>query len=280
MRINFSMEESEKSRLPGGILVTPALRHLHPGRSVERLSVEISNVSCHAITFPAKSCLCELHQVSVMTENSDGNFTKSERVRDNEDQTFSDFRSDFTESLQAHLTALQVNEVQAMIGKWSDVFSQHDLDLGQAKGVKHRIRLTDENPFKERSRRIPPNMIEDVRSHLQEMSDLGVIRHSESPYGSNVVLVRRKDGKLRFCIDLRRLNSVTVKDAYSLPRIDDSFDALSGAKWLSTLDLKSAYWQVELAEEDREKTAFTVGPLGFWECNRMPFGLTNAPATF
>ena len=123
-------------------------------------------------------------------------------------------------------------------------------------------------------------MIDEVLQHLQEMSDLGVIHWSESPYASNVVLVKKKDGSLRFCIDLRRLNSVTVRDAYALPRIDDTFDALSGAKWFSTLDLKGAYWQVEVAEEDKCKTAFSVHPLGFWECNRMPFGLTNAPATF
>ncbi len=85
---------------------------------------------------------------------------------------------------------------------------------------------------------------------------------------------------MRFYIDLCRLNALTIRDAYALPRIDDTLDALQGAEWFSTLDLKSAYWQVEVAEEDRHKTAFTVGPLGFWECNRMPFGLTNAPATF
>ena len=83
----------------------------------------------------------------------------------------------------------------------------------------------------------------------------------------------------RFCIDLR-LNSVTVRDAYTLPRIDDTFDALSGAKLFSTLDLKGAYWQVEVAEEDKCKTVCSVHPLGFWECNRITFGLTNAPATF
>ena len=105
-------------------------------------------------------------------------------------------------------------------------------------------------------------MIEEVRNHLQEMLDLGVIRRSHSSYSSNVVLVKKKNGSLRFCIDLRRLNTLTVHDAYALPRIDDTFDALSGAKYFSTLDLKSAYWQVELAGEDKEKTAFTVGQLG------------------
>ena len=123
-------------------------------------------------------------------------------------------------------------------------------------------------------------MLEEVRAHLKEMVDLQVIQRSESSFSSNVVLIRKKDGSLRFCIDLRKLNAITIPDAYALPRIDDTLDALNGAKWFSTLDLKSSYWQVDVAEEDRHKTAFSVGPLGFWECLRMPFGLFNAPATF
>ncbi len=112
------------------------------------------------------------------------------------------------------------------------------------------------------------------------MLDCGAIRKSQSPYSSNVVLVRKKDGSLRFCIDFRKLNNRTVKDAYMLPRIDDTLDTLVGSKYFSKLDLRSGYWQVEMSEEDKAKTAFSVGGLGFYECNRMAFGLTNAPATF
>ena len=112
------------------------------------------------------------------------------------------------------------------------------------------------------------------------MVEEGAIRKSFSPWGSAVVLVRKKDGGLRLCIDLRKLNSRTVKDGYVLPRIDDTLDSLHGAKWFSTLGLKSGYWQMELKEEAKPLTAFTIGPLRFWECERMPFGLTSAPATF
>ena len=119
-----------------------------------------------------------------------------------------------------------------------------------------------------------------LKAHLKEMEEVGAIRKSHSPWSSPVVLVRKKTGELRFCIDLRTLNARTEKDAYSLPRIEDSLDSLNGAKIFSSLDLKSGYWQVELEEESIPLTAFTVGPLGFYECVRMPFGLTNAPATF
>ena len=89
----------------------------------------------------------------------------------------------------------------------------------------------------------------------------------------------RKDGSLRFCIDLRHLNNRTIKDAYSLLRIDETLDCLNGAKIFTSLDLKSFYWQVEMEEESKPLTPFTVGLLEFFECKRMLFGLTNAPAT-
>ena len=109
---------------------------------------------------------------------------------------------------------------------------------------------------------------------------MAAIRRSFSPWASTVVLVRKKDGGLRFCINLCKCNNRTVMDGYSLPQIKDTLDCLHGAVWFSTLDLKSSYWQVELEEEAKPLTAFTMGPLGFWECECMPFGLTNAPATF
>ena len=88
------------------------------------------------------------------------------------------------------------------------------------------------------------------------------------------------EGSLWFCIDFRKLNNRTIKDAYILPRVDETIDALLGSKYLSKLDLRSGYWQLEIKEEDRHRTAFSIGPLGFYECNRMAFGLTNEPATF
>ena len=160
------------------------------------------------------------------------------------------------------------------------IFAVEDLELGRTDLVRHEIKLTNYMPFKEWYRRIPPHQYEEVHKHLDEMLRMGAIRRSNSPWASAVVLVRKKDGALRFCIDLRKLNERTVKDAYSLPRIEDSLDVLNGSCIFTSIDLKSGNWQVELDEKSIPLTAFTVGPLGFYECVWMPFGLTNAPATF
>ena len=148
------------------------------------------------------------------------------------------------------MTLEDVLEAKKLVKKFHMIFSKNDLDLGKTDKVKYKIKVTDPVPFKERYRRIPPSQYEAVRKHLQEMLDLGAIRPSDSPWCSAVVLVKKKNGELRFCIDLRKLNARTVKDAYSLPRIDDTLDKLKGSCVFSSLDLKSGYWQVEIEEEE------------------------------
>ena len=180
----------------------------------------------------------------------------------------------------SHWTEEQCSRVRTVVEKYSFLFAMNSLDLGQTDLVKHHIQLDNYTPIKDRYRRIPPHQYEEVRRYLKEMLDIGAIRRSNSPWASPVVLVRKKDGSLRFCIDPRKLNAQTVKDAYSLPHIEDALDSLNGVYIFTSLELKSGYWQVELDEESIPLTAFTVGPLGFYECVRMPFGLTNAPATF
>ena len=112
------------------------------------------------------------------------------------------------------------------------------------------------------------------------MLAIGAIQKSTSPWASPVVLVHKKDGRLWFCIDLRKLNNRTIKDAQSLPRIEDSLNCLNGATIFTSLDLQLGYWQVEMTDDSKPLTAFTVGPLEFYKCVWMPFGLTNAQVTF
>ncbi|KAG1925345.1 interleukin-1 receptor accessory protein-like 1-A [Pimephales promelas] len=166
-----------------------------------------------------------------------------------------------------------------LVSSMSDVFALHDLDYGRTDKVKHHINLSDNTPFKQRSRPIHPQDVDAVRRHLKELLDAGVIRESESPFASPIVVVKKKNNDVRLCIDFRKLNSQTIKDAYALPNLEEAFSALTGSKWFSVLDLKSGFYQIEMEEADKHKTAF-VCPLGFYEFNRMPQGVTNAPSSF
>uniref|UniRef100_A0A8C5Q2D4 ribonuclease H n=1 Tax=Leptobrachium leishanense TaxID=445787 RepID=A0A8C5Q2D4_9ANUR len=159
------------------------------------------------------------------------------------------------------------------------VFSKEEMDVGCAKSATHAIRLSNFAPFRERSRRIPPRDIQDVRDILHQMEGAGIITESRSPYASPIVVVRKKNGSVRLCIDYRTLNKRTIPDQYTLPRIEDLLNALSGSQWFSVLDLRSGYYQVPMKVDDQEKNAF-ICPLGFYQFTRMPQGITGAPATF
>ena len=123
-------------------------------------------------------------------------------------------------------------------------------------------------------------MVEEVRNHLKEMLDSGAIRPSQSAWCNAVVLVWKKDGGLCFCIDLCHLNTHTKKDSYPLPRIQEALESWVGTGHFSCLDLKSGFWQIKMDEASKQYITFTLGNLGFFECDWMPFGLCNAPATF
>ena len=126
---------------------------------------------------------------------------------------------------------------------------------------------------------MPPIQQELADKEVEKMLEKGFIKPTDSPWASPIVLVTKKDGSTRFCIDYRRLNDVTRKDAYPLPNINEILETLSGAEWFNTLDLASGYWQVPVALADRAKTAF-ISRKGLFEWKVMPFGLSNAPANF
>ncbi|GBO03604.1 Retrovirus-related Pol polyprotein from transposon 297 [Araneus ventricosus] len=144
--------------------------------------------------------------------------------------------------------------------------------------TQHRINTGDHPPIKQYPRCLP--LARKEADHLvKEMVDNGIIQESSGPWASPIALVKKKDGSARFCVDYKKLNEITKKNSYPLPRIDDTPDALNRSQWFTTLDLKSGNWQVEIRLEDREKTAFTTGQ-GLCQFKVMPFGLCNAPATF
>ena len=262
--------------LPGGLMMMAGLSDVDDNSCVK---VGLKNISTKAITIPKNQFIAMWCQGAVLEEAGSRSGPSQATVSTTAANGSSDsqVRVNLDDSL---LTESQKLEVDKLLNQWREAFAFSSTELGNAKGVKHSIRLTDEKPFKDRPRRIPPAAYDEVKKHLSDMLACGAIQHSQSPWSSNVVLVRKANGSLRMCLDLRRLNEKTIRDAYMLPRIDETLDRLHGAKWFSSLDLQSGYWQVELDDNAKAMTAFTVGNIGFYECLRMPFGLTNAPATF
>ena len=171
-------------------------------------------------------------------------------------------------------------EFERMLMEHHHIFSLDKNKIGCTDTVEHIIELMDDEPFKERFRRIAPPLLEEVRENLQDMLDGGAIRPSKSPWCNAIVLVRKKDRTLRFCIDFRKLNARTKKDSFPLPRMQETMESMVGARFFSSMDLKSGFWQVRMSEKSRKYTAFTVGSLGVYEFLRMPYRLCNAPATF
>ena len=176
----------------------------------------------------------------------------------------------------------QAEKACSLLREYHDIFSLEKHDMGHTKAAKHKIVLKDPDtpPFKERFCRIPPPQLDEVRAHLKMMLDAGVIRPSNSPWCNAVVLVRKKDGSFCFCIDFRRLNSLTVKDSHLLPHICETLESLVGVAHYTTIDMNSGFWQVPMDDESKQYTAFTLGSMGLYECESMPFGLCNTPPTF
>ncbi len=176
-------------------------------------------------------------------------------------------------------TEAEEQEIEALLRQHQEVFSKHDLDLGITSIVEHAIDTSEAAPIKQRPRRVPMAFAGEDREAIQKLLDQGSVRPSTSPWASPLVLVRKRDGSVRPCVDYRAVNAVTTKDAFPLPRTEDCLDAVAGASIFSTLDITSAYNQIPVREADIPKTAF-VTRQGLFEYCTMPFGLTNAPATF
>ena len=166
-----------------------------------------------------------------------------------------------------------------MLNEYSDVFSMSEHDLGLTGLTSHVIDTGSARPIRQPLRRFPPAHVQAISEQVATMLQQDVIEPAASPWASNLVLVKKKDGSYRVCVDYRPLNNVTSKDAYPLPRIDQCLDAMSGAKWFSTFDLRSSYHQLPVNPADRDKTAF-ICPRGMFRFKTMPFGLCNAGASF
>ena len=164
--------------------------------------------------------------------------------------------------------------------EFHSVFSLEPNDMGCTDTMEHVIEVTNNEPFQEKFWWITPPMVDEVWQHIQEMLHGGAIHPSQSPWCNTVVLVRKKDGSIWFCIDFCKLNECTKRDAYPLPCMQMQMESMVGARHFSCIDLKSGFWQVKMAKESCQYTAFTIGSMGVYKFLQMPFGLCNTPTTF
>ena len=179
-----------------------------------------------------------------------------------------------------NLNEEEKQEFMQLLIKHQDVFAKSNDDLGTCNVTKHHIDTGQAKPIKQTPRRIPFGLQDEANKEIKSMLEKKVIRNSNSPWSSPVVLVRKKDNTLRFCIDYRKLNAVTTLDAYPLPRADVCLDELAGSRYFSCMDLVSGYWQLEMDESSIPKTAFSIPGGGHYEFLKLPFGLCGAPGSF
>ena len=179
-----------------------------------------------------------------------------------------------------YLSDEEAKEFKGALIKYKYVFADPEGKPGQTMLGMHSIKLENETPIKEPPRRIPLFKRQVLEDEIKKLERKGIIEKSCSPWSAPIVLVQKKDSSWRLCVDYRRLNDKTIKDAYPIPRVEDNLDTLSGSKWFSSLDLDMAYHQIPVDPRDREKTAFATPMGGLYQYTSMPFVLCNAASTF
>ena len=242
------------------------------------IPVCVLNTTEEPITLYAGAVLATLQQVEIPVKRVE-TVNSSESVATDVDPKKQQMLWNLSEKCGTDLSPGEREMFFHLLLTYADVMACSIADLGRTNRLRHRIDTGNAHPIRQPVRRIPPHRREEVRRLLDQMLEKRIVEPSSSPWASPVVLVRKKDGSTRFCIDYRKVNEVTRKDAYPLPRIDTTLDALHGSQWFTTLDLLSGYWQVEMEDSDKEKTAFCTTE-GLFQFRVMPFGLCNGPASF
>jgi transposase InsO family protein len=248
-----------------------AANTLLPQRAVG-VPVRVLNAGNEAVVLRAGTLLAEAEAVTVGSLGNEVCKQAAPEVR-------TGMIASMVDQVDDSVTEEARNELTQILNEYSGAFSFDDLDIGHATAAQHTIDVGDARPVRQRLRRHPPAHQAAIDTHIRDMLRQDVIEPAQSPWAANLVVVKKKTGDYRCCADFRGLNLATLKDAYSLPRIDACLDALSGATWFSTFDLRNSYYQIEMAEADRDKTAF-ICRAGQYRYKRMPMGLCNSGATF
>ena len=243
--------------------------------STPSANVLIINPNAEEVVLPCGSRIGQLVPVSAVS------VARSElRLPTNTAVVLPEYLEDIVEGSHASLGDTGRQSLRDLLHRYEHVFpAPGEPVTDRSKSVQHEIVTKDGRPVRCGPRRLAPAGLRKEQECVKDMLTGGQIEPSDSPWASPVVLVTKKDGSTRFCVDYRWLNSLTVKDAYPLPRIDDSLRLLGNQQWFSTMDLASGYWQVAMSPEAKRKAAFITNEELF-QFRVMPFGLCNAPATF
>ena len=271
-RVIGPVKNSESEILVGNALVGPNLSDI---------PVLVMNLANDPIVVNAGQVIGQLDEVECVNDGE--NLAKINRVDKvsvhKHTQKWSDDLQNMYERACKNLSVNESSQLRKLLNKHVGVFAETSEDMGFTSLVQHTIDTGNAKPIKQRARRPPRAFANEEGTIIDSQLRAGVIQESNSPWASPLVYVRKRSGETRPCVDFRKLNDVTVKDAYPLPRINDCLDCLQNAKYFTTLDLQSGYWQISIHPDDRKKTAF-VTQRGLYEYKTMPFGLCNAPSTF
>ena len=263
-----------------GVEMPPVI--ISPSDDKNSFTVELRNHSPRYVTFQPRHDLGCAVEIELIYEQEHSDYTNvTPQLHKVSVETLTadvpHHLKDLFERSIPKLSNGEANQLASLLIEYSDVFAESDTDLGCFTGIKHKIDTGDAKPIWQPMRRTPIGFEEEEKKHLDMESK--IIQLSISDWAAPPVLVRKKDGEVRWCIDYSALNNVTAKDAFPLPRIEECLDTLAKATYMNTLDLASGYWQLEVAEEDCHKAAFITSH-GLFEHIRMGFGWCNAPATF
>ena len=278
---NISVSESNdwlldtKQIRPGVLVARTLLPDQHRG-----IAVRVVNTTTEPQELRQNTCLGNIQPVEVCGESNTQEQCDVETVPSVAGQhTDIDPVSEMLQSLPEELTDDQREAVTVLLHKYKDVFSTGEFDVGCTRLIEHHIDTGQHRPVRQALRRHPTAYLDAIDEYVEQLRNQDMIEPSGGPWCSNVVVVRRKDGRLRLCVDYRGLNARTYFDSYPMPNIEATLDALGGSSWFCTLDLRSGYHNVVIAEQDRDKTQF-ITRRGTYRWKRMPFGLSTAPGTF
>ena len=267
------LEASEAFASRYGLMVAKAL-----------VSPKMGSVPLRIMNVQDKPCFLHKHTITaiyepVETETFETVNSVSTESTSNEDS--SSHIEDLISRSSENLNESQKEQLAALLREYKDQFSRSSHDLGSSGLAEHTIR-TEQNckPVYQRPYRIPLSKQEFARKEIELMAEKNLIEPSCSPWSSPVVLVPKRDGSTRFCIDYRKLNEVTIPDKHPLPNPEDTLGALGGSKWFSTVDLKSGFHQILIKESDMPLTAFSIPGSGLWQFRVLPFGLINSGSVF